>query len=235
MVNQLAVITGASKGIGKALAFKLAQKGFNLALCSRNIKDLEVVKLDLVNKYKINVFIKQVNVSQKKEVENFVKDILELNDSIEILINNAGVFIPGEIHREEDGVMEEVMQTNLYSAYYLTRGLVHQMIENKRGHIFNMSSVAGLEAYPNGGSYCISKFALTGFSKVLREELKDKGIRVTTVYPGATLTSSWEGVDIPEERFMTAEDIAEAMYAAYSLSDRTVLEELILRPQLGDI
>jgi len=90
-------------------------------------------------------------------------------------------------------------------------------------------------AYENGGSYCISKFALLGFSKVLRNELKEFGIKVTSVLPGATLTSSWDGVEIPEERFMPAEDIGDSIWDIYKLSDRTVVEEVVLRPQLGDL
>jgi hypothetical protein len=90
-------------------------------------------------------------------------------------------------------------------------------------------------AYSNGGSYAISKFALLGFSKCLRSELKGHGIRVTAVMPGATLTESWRGTDLNEDRFMKAEDVAETIYSAYTLSDRSVVEEIILRPQLGDL
>jgi short-subunit dehydrogenase len=106
---------------------------------------------------------------------------------------------------------------------------------NRSGHIFNMCSIASFMAYPNGGSYAISKFALLGFSKCLREELKTFGIRVTAVMPGATKTASWEGVEIPEDRFIKVEDVADSVFAAYALSDRSVIEELIIRPQLGDL
>jgi short-subunit dehydrogenase len=98
-----------------------------------------------------------------------------------------------------------------------------------------MCSIASIKAYPNGGSYAISKFALLGFSKCLREELKSFNIRVTAIMPGATLTASWEGVDLPEERFMRVEDVADTIYGAYSLSGRSVVEEIIIRPQLGDL
>jgi short-subunit dehydrogenase len=109
------------------------------------------------------------------------------------------------------------------------------MIARKSGHIFNMCSIASIKAYANGGSYAITKFALLGFSKCLREELKPVGIRVTSILPGATRTASWEGVDLPDERFMRVEDVAETVYGAYSLSQRSVVEEIIIRPQLGDI
>jgi hypothetical protein len=98
-----------------------------------------------------------------------------------------------------------------------------------------MCSIASIKAYPNGGSYAISKFALLGLSKVLREELKPFGIKVTAILPGATKTASWDGVDLPDDRFMMAEDIAETVFAAYSLSSRSVVEEILIRPQLGDI
>jgi len=95
--------------------------------------------------------------------------------------------------------------------------------------------VPSIKAYPNGGSYAISKFALLGFSKVLREELKPAGIRVTAILPGATKTASWEGTDLPDSRFMKPEDVAEAVFSAWSLSPHSVVEELLIRPQLGDI
>jgi hypothetical protein len=109
------------------------------------------------------------------------------------------------------------------------------MKANRKGHVFNMCSIASIKAYPNGSSYAISKFALLGFSKVLREELKEYGVRVTAVLPGATRTASWDGVDLPEDRFMRAEDVAETVFSAYSISERSVVEEIIIRPQLGDI
>ena len=98
-----------------------------------------------------------------------------------------------------------------------------------------MCSVASIAAYPNGGSYSISKFALYGMSKVLREELKPHGIRVVSVLPGATLTASWTGTDLPPDRFMKPEDVADAVWGAYSLSRNSVVEDIVIRPQLGDI
>src|SRR6187551_1859801 len=98
------------------------------------------------------------------------------------------------------------------------------MKAKRSGHIFNMCSIASIMAYPNGGSYTISKFAMLGFSKVLREELKPWGIRVSAILPGATFTASWEGVDLPEDRLMKPEDVADAVYGAYALSGRSVVE-----------
>ena len=154
---------------------------------------------------------------------------------VDVLVNNAGVFVPGEIGQEEDGVLERLIETNLYSAYHFTRALLPMMVGKGRGHIFNMCSIASQIAYPNGGSYSISKFALLGFSKVLREELKPKGVKVTAILPGATWSNSWAGVDLPESRLMQASDIALAVWCAYQMSPSAVLEELVIRPQLGDL
>jgi short-subunit dehydrogenase len=121
------------------------------------------------------------------------------------------------------------------SAYTLTRALLPEMVAARAGHIINMCSTASITAYTNGGSYCITKFALLGFSRVLREELKHHNIRVTQVLPGATLTASWEGVDLPAERFIDAGGLAELIFAIVQARPGTVVEELLVRPQLGDI
>jgi len=153
----------------------------------------------------------------------------------DVLVNNAGIFLPGSIHSEPEGNFELMMQTNLYSAYYLTRSFTAEMIKRNSGYIFSIGSIAGLTAYANGGSYAISKWAMLGFTKCLRQELKDFNIKVTSVLPGATFTASWEGVDIPRERFMKVEDVAESVWGAYNLSPYSVVEEIVIRPQLGDL
>ena len=128
-----------------------------------------------------------------------------------------------------------MIEMNLFGAYHLTRLLLPKMMEAKRGHIFNMCSVASIKAYANGGAYSISKFALLGFSKNLREEMKPYNIKVTAVIPGAAYTESWASSGIEEKRFMQAKDIAEMVFAASQLSPQACVEEILLRPQLGDI
>jgi len=235
-MKKLVAITGASKGIGRALAHGFAAEGFSLALCSRTEVDLQELKQELTQFHpEIEVYIRPTDVSKRDEVLAFSKMVAETGNPVEVLINNAGVFIPGQIHQEEEGALEKQIETNLYSAYHLTRALLPAMIDVKRGHIFNICSTASITAYTNGGSYCISKFAMLGMSKVLREEMKPYNIRVTSVLPGATLTNSWAGSDLPESRFMPPEDVAEVVLNTYRLSERTVVEEILMRPQLGDI
>jgi len=192
-----AIITGATKGIGRAIAEKFAEENINLAVCARSKDDLNSLKEELKD---IDVNTQVVDVSNADAVKAFGTFCLEQFDQIDCLINNAGVFIPGDLADEDE----------------------HQLVKM-------------LHAYPQGGSYSISKFALTGFSKNLRLELKESGIKVTTVYPGATWSNSWSGSGVEPERIMEANDIAESIYALFNLSDRAVVEDIILRPQLGDL
>jgi short-subunit dehydrogenase len=199
-------------------------------------------KEELKEKYPgLDVKAKPFDLSDKGEAGHFGHWVLEEiagvdpGSSIDVLINNAGQFLPGSIYNEEEGTLQRMIEVNLYSAYHLTRVLLPKMMAEKKGHIFNICSIASLQAYPDGGSYSISKFALAGFSKNLREEMKPYGIKVTGVYPGAVYTDSWKDSGIDPGRIMEAGDIADLVYAASRLSLQAVVEEILVRPQLGDI
>ena len=230
------IITGATKGIGRSIAEKMSSEGHNVCVCSRNKSDLEDMQAFWAKHYpNTTLYTKATDMSIKKEVLAFGEFAIEKLGSVDVLINNAGVFLPGLLMEEDKGALEKMMETNLYSAYHLTRQIVSHMDTSAPSYIINMASVASLLAYPNGGSYSISKFALRGFSMVLREELKASNVKVTTVMPGATWSNSWAGVDLPESRLMQANDIAEAVWSIFQMSPAAVVEELILRPQLGDL
>lgn len=231
-----AIITGASKGIGFACAKKFVQNDFNVAICARNQESLDkAVTLLKAENSSVEIFSQICDVSNKEALNNFAQEVLNKFEIIDVLINNAGVFFPGEVHQEDDGVLEQMVETNLYSAYRMSRAIVPSMKERKSGYIFNIASIAGLQAYPNGGSYGISKFAMIGMGKALRQELINFNIKVSNVMPGAVFTASWAGVDLPEDRFIKADDIASLIFNAYSLSDSCVVEDIVVRPQLGDI
>jgi len=181
------------------------------------------------------------DMSNEQQCKGFgewvLKTIQGLNpgDAPDIIVNNAGIFEPGGVHNEPDGALESQMATNVYSAYHLTRTLLPAMMKKKSGHIFNLCSIASLRAYPNGGAYSISKFALYGFSQNLREEMKSLGIKVTAVLPGAVMTDSWAGFDNSAKRIMEASDIATMIFAASHLSIQACVEDIVIRPQLGDL
>lgn len=229
------VVTGGTKGIGKAIIRRFASEGFSIYTCARTGHALEALSAEISDDFpKVKVTAIQADLSRKEEVLAFAAAVKK--EAVpDILVNNTGVFLPGSIHSEPEGNFELLMQTNLYSAYYLTRAFSGEMIQRKSGHVFSIGSIAGLTAYANGGSYAISKWAMLGFTKCLREELKAYNIKVTSILPGATFTDSWEGVEIPRERFMEAADVAEAVWGAYNLSPYSVVEEIIIRPQLGDL
>ncbi|GGN14265.1 sepiapterin reductase [Dyadobacter beijingensis] len=235
-MNPLAVVTGGTKGIGRAAIEKFLAQGFDVVTCARNESDLlELQQTFSQNFPQSKLTYLTADLSVRAEVDAFIAFIHSHPQRVEILINNTGVFIPGQVHNETEGTLEKTMETNLYSAYHLTRGLLPGMMEHKKGHIFTICSTASIIAYPNGGSYCISKFALYGMTKVLREEMKPYNVRVTAILPGATYTDSWKGTNLPEDRFMDSRDVADSIWSVYALSSRAVVEEILIRPQLGDL
>ncbi|MEO6489582.1 MAG: SDR family oxidoreductase [Ferruginibacter sp.] len=229
------VITGGSKGIGKAIALRYASAGNNLFLCARNADKLQEAASEIQKQYPaVKIKIKAVDLSDKNQVLAFADWCLH-HAVPDIIVNNAGVYFPGNTIDEPENSLETMMNSNLYSAYHLTRKLVPAMIKKGSGHIFNMCSVASLQAYNGGGGYSISKFALWGFTQNLRHELKAHNIKVTAVFPGAVLTESWAGFDNSSNRIMVPHDVAEMIFAASTLSPQSVVEDIILRPQLGDL
>ena len=232
--SQLVVVSGGTKGIGRALVTRFLRAGYAVATCARSATDLQALRADLASE---QVHTLPADLSQPADCRRFADFVLGLRLPIQVLVHNTGAFTPGRLQDEPtDGSrLRQMLAVNLFSAYDLTQALLPAMLARRQGHIFTLCSTASLMAYPNGGSYGIAKFALYGFTKNLREELKDSGLRVTAVLPGATLTASWEGVSLPPERFIKAEDVAEAIFSAYSLSPQAVVEELLIRPQLGDI
>lgn len=228
------VITGGSQGIGKAIAQRFAASGADLFLIARQMDKDTGWQQELQSTYGIRISTYNADLSIKGEVLLAAKAVCEAWDTVDVLVNNAGTFVMGSIHNEPEGNLEQMINLNLYSAYYMTRQLLPMMMANRLGHIFNICSIAALKAYPAGGSYSISKYALEGFSKNLREEMKPYGVKVTSVHPGATFTRSWEGFTEPA-RIMEAGDVAEMIVAASRLSPAACVEDIVMRPQLGDL
>jgi short-subunit dehydrogenase len=229
------IITGAARGIGKAIATAFAAEGHTILLCARNEQGLNETAAKIKQLHPTcTVHAMVADLSVQESVNNFAAWCLQYGTP-HILINNAGGFTPGNIIDEPEGSLENMINNNLYSAYYLTRKLVPAMVENASGHIFNICSIASLQAYNGGGSYGISKYAMNGFSQNLRHELKTKGIKVTTVFPGAVFTDSWGDFDNSNNRIMEVDDIAKMIMACTKLSAAAVPEEIVMRPQLGDL
>lgn len=230
--HKVIVISGCTKGIGRAIADYFAHEGFNVAGYARNKEDIQLMEREYIAQYPNQRFLLMTaDASLKADIIRFTDQVKSSFEEIEVLVNNAGQFTPGSIFTEEEGVLENLMQVNVYSAYHLTRSLKGRLKRN----IFNICSIASLQAYPAGASYTITKFALLGFSKQLREELKAEGIKVTSIMPGAVNTDAWSGSNLPSSRFISSTDIGKIIYSTYELSEGADIEELVIRPQLGDI
>ncbi|KQC00353.1 SDR family oxidoreductase [Pedobacter sp. Hv1] len=224
-----AVITGATKGIGRAIALKLASHGYNLALCARTEKDLEVLKEELAHA-NVKVFTMVADCSNKTAVLAFCKFASSSFDQVDVLVNNAGVFLPGSLLDEPDEAFEKQQRLNVYSAYYFSKHFGKMMRELRSGHIFNICSIASVQTIDNAGSYSVTKAAMYSLNNVLRKELAQYNVKVTAILPGSTLTASWEGTHLPPEQFVQPEDIANSLYSILNLSSGVNVDELILKP-----
>lgn len=231
-----AIITGATQGIGKAIAEKFLSEGFNLAICARSTDGLKAVEAEWNEKYPdASVLTHTADLGKKEEVMAFATHILANFPQVDVLVNNAGLYYPGTLADEPDGQLESLMAVNLYSAYNLTRQVLPAMKQLQGGHIFNICSVASLRAYPNGGAYSITKYALLGFSDNLRLELMPDNIKVTSVCPGATYSRSWESSGIDPDRIMESADIAAMIWTSYNISGKANVDNIIMRPLKGDL
>ncbi len=224
-----AVITGATKGIGRAIAIKLAESGYNVAICARNAVELEAFKTEL-SVSGLSVFTYVADLEQKEEVLAFCNAVTGSFARIDVLVNNAGVFLPGSMFDEADEAFEKQLNLNLLAPYYLSKYFGKIMRNQQSGHIFNICSIASKEIVPNAGGYSVTKSALLSLNDVCREELSKYNVKVTAILPGSTLTSSWEGTEIPAERFVQPEDIANTIHTILNLSTGVNVDEVTLKP-----
>lgn len=232
----LVLVTGASQGIGAAIAdaFAEAVPGVRLALVARTAAALDAVA--------------ESCRAAGAEAEPFVCDVTD-DDAVtamaeavtarfgvpDVLVVNAGSFRPGSVLTLTAADFRAQLDANLTSAFLTTQAFLGAMAERGSGHVFYTASVASIRPYAGGAAYGAAKHGLLGLARVVREETKPLGLRVTTLLPGATRTPSWDGTDEPDNRFIPADDIGQIVVDVWRLSARTVVEEIVVRPQLGDL
>ncbi|WP_443946067.1 SDR family NAD(P)-dependent oxidoreductase [Pedobacter sp. AW1-32] len=224
-----AVITGATKGIGRAIALKLSEKGYELALVARNFADLQALKEELGARGG-KAFIYAADCSNKTQVYNFANELEKVFTTVDILVNNVGAFFPGNLMDEEDETFEFQQNLNVNASYYLSKFFGRMMRTQQHGHIFNICSVASNAPVKNAGSYSVTKAAMLSLNSVLRQELAPFNIKVTAFLPGSTKTASWEGTTIPDEKFVQPEDIAETLFTILNLSKGVNVDEVHITP-----
>ena len=229
------VITGASRGIGFAIAQKFAANGYDLIITSLN-EDSIISALNLLKAQfpTTKIYAAAYDLSKREKAIAFGQWAHSIGN-IQVLVNNAGSYLPGKITEIEVDVLEQQLNTNLMSAFNVTKEVLPSLKKSNHAHIFNLCSIASLQAYQNGGAYSVSKYALKGFNDNLRFELKPAGIKVTGVYPGAVHTDSWSGFDNSHNRIMQAKDIADIIFQSAQLSKAACVEEIVIRPVLGDL
>jgi len=230
------LVTGASQGIGAAIARAFAAEiaGARLALVARNEVALGRVARRC-EEAGAEAEALACDVTDEAAVTAMAAAVHRRFGRVDVLVNNAGLFRPGSFLTMAAADFDQVLAANLRSVFLVSRAIVPGMVARGRGDIFNMSSIAGLQAYPGGAAYCAAKFGVTGLSQVMRTELREHGVRVCTVHPGATVSPSWAGSGVAPERMMPAADVARAFVDVFRLSRRTVVEEIVLRPQRGDV
>lgn len=225
--NQTAIITGAGKGIGKAIAEALAKEGVHVGLIARSSNDLEALQASLTNTYGIRAFVAAADVSNASEVEAAVASLREQLGSIDILINNAGIAQFGTLVDMDPAQWERIIQVNLMGTYHVTRAVLPTMIERNSGSIINVASTAGERGFATGSAYCASKFAVLGLTESVLQEVRKFNIRVTALTPSTVNTELAVSAGLKigdEDRMMQPEDVAELALATLKLPPRVFVK-----------
>ncbi|NCD71455.1 SDR family oxidoreductase [Mucilaginibacter agri] len=231
-----ALITGATKGMGRAIAFAFAKQGLNLAICSRNIKELEQIKAELLNiNQQISVIVVEADASKKDQLLNFAATAEQQLGSIDVIVNNVGIYHPTSITDDDEDTFDLLMNANLRPAYELYRYFGKKMAAAKQGHIFNICSIAAINPVTNAGTYTVTKAATLSLSNIMRLEMQQYGVKVTSVIPGSTLTASWDGVEVDANTMVLPTDIASAVINIYNMSAGANVNEIVITPVFGQL
>lgn len=230
------LITGATKGIGKSIAYALAKEGCNLMLSARTLAALSTLQKELSLLYPtIQIQYMETDCSDMEQVKNLASKTVSHFSQVDILVNNVGLFIPSGFLEEASESFTDHMAVNVFCMHYLSVYFGKSMCKRGSGHVFNVGSVAGKSPFAKAASYSVTKYAVHGLTSVLRQEFGPYGVKVTEIIPGSTFTSSWEGVTIPEERFVAAADIAQAVVACLTMTKGANVDEIVITPLYGDV
>ena len=234
--EQVAVISGASQGIGQAIAFRLAQMGIHLMLCARNVQKLQALSAEIQTRHPdLQCMLHPCDVQVPAQVQAVVDETLKTFGRLDILINNAGVAPRSGLFQEAS--LEEIdrtIDTNLKGSMYFMRAAIPQMVQQHHGTIININSIAGKTAYPFWSVYDASKFGLHALTQAVAEEQRSNNIRVVGIHPGAVDTPIWQDVqlekELEHEGMLEAEHVADAVAYILSQPQKVFIKELVLEP-----
>lgn len=235
MNKKVAIITGASTGIGKHISVELSKKEYIVILISRSKDKLKSVK-KIIDKNGHDCIIIESDISKESSVDEIFKKIKSFNN-IDILINNAGLGIFNKIENISNSDWDVQINTNLKGSFMMTRNIIPMMKKNKNGKIVFINSVAGLKPYPYSSAYVASKFGLRGFASSIREELRKDNIKVISVHPGAIDTPFWNEIegDFPREKMLSSMDVSKSIVNSILSRNNLVNEEIVIRSIVGDL
>ncbi|BDX36852.1 short-chain dehydrogenase [Tenuifilaceae bacterium CYCD] len=238
---RIALITGATSGIGRATALRLAQDDFNLIITGRRLELLESLKKEIEVKYRKDVLILNFDIRDRKMVEKMIKELPERWRKIDVLVNNAGLAVG--LNHIQDGIIEDwekMIDTNVKGVLYITRMVAPLMIEHGGGHIVNIGSIAGTQVYENGNVYCASKHAMHALSQAMRQDMLKNKIKVTEVRPGLLETEfsivRFKGDTEKAKNTYTgltplfADDIAETIYFVLTRPAHVCINDIEVTP-----
>ncbi|MFC1564167.1 SDR family oxidoreductase [candidate division KSB1 bacterium] len=236
MKDRVVAVTGASRGIGLAVAQEFAGSGAILVLISRNINDLNNALTTLPGKSSSEHITVEADISDGQSVKTAFEKIFKTVGNVDILINNAGFAFFKPVMEIEPEDWDKMMGVNLRGAYLCSKMVLPGMISKRSGHIFNISSVSAIKAFPFNTAYSASKAGLLAFGNSLREEVRQHGIKVVNVIPGATNTPIWDDLqgNFDREKMIDRSDIAKTIAGISCLSGKTTVEQVIIRPGEGD-
>ncbi len=228
--SKVAIVTGASRGIGRSVAERLAKMGYHVALLARTLSDLKELAKDIKHGYGVDAECFEVDVTEKEQVFSVVTQLLERYGHIDVVFNNAGIVYKGTSWLDPEK-FEAMLEVNVLGAFYLIHAVAETMKERQSGYIFNLVSRSGVIGRESLGGYAASKFALRGFSEALYKELSPYHVKVTSLHPGWVNTDMTKDMPLPQEQMIQTCDIADMVECLLGLSRYTYVQDIVIEPQ----
>jgi 3-oxoacyl-[acyl-carrier protein] reductase len=229
IAGAVALVTGASRGIGLAIARKLGHLGARVALCARDATKLAAA-VALLQADGIEALGVPADVRRQADMDALLERVKSGLGPLDILVNNAGVGTFGPFHQFREADWDAMLDTNLKAVFLLSRAVAPEMIRRRTGHIINIASLAGKNAFAGGGVYCASKWGLLGLTYCMAEDLRGYGIRVSAICPGTVATDFSPHAGKDPGKMLQAEDVAHAVAAVVTQAPQSFLSEILLRP-----